>query len=783
MEHACLLRAATLLEDPLMMEWALYYYADLPPYSKLRETLATLWFHDLKLHHWIDSGDDTMLGLMMRYLPEKCFTNFLAPIAARWGNLPPTMVNAATRVLVGADPTLAVTTFGQSLTENPQSLNQGMAVLDILDRLPPVSALSLFEKLRPLIHGGAGSSLSFLQAAAFGAAVRLEKTGDLSILLDGTFSERGEHLEGVVRQIGHHLFGHDSYVEICLSQSAGERTASFAGLAPLLHNAAPLEEMDTALASSELLTRAMSLLQTHHWRCAQSSLVWDLIRKSKKFHSGEHPQAFGALALAGVAAAFERKTLDLAGLGANEIVALLCLDLSTNIHYEALLECLRDMPRAEVVHATRRHLVETSNGYGEIVLARLMGDLACNEFVPTLMACIDDNKGDAVCEAAERSLIAIGEPARDAVIALWETLDISQKICGSSVIRNVGGAAVAEFTLRRSEELLRDNIESWCRFLMAQPDARHIGLVRPELRRNQHAINETFYRLCRLLGVDSVEQADLRPKLIAHLEEKNRRQASFSEAVLPDSASVINLSLRCPSCGDVNHYPVKKIILGDPESGYPYLLADEFACLSCGEFVDFLLEAEANFVLMGEMIRQQLAHSEGAQSRSKVLAALKIVQPDGVQLDAPQAYALLRERIVNQPDDWLSWFRLANINNAIDRPIAAQACLEKAYAINPLPFDTILNLASTLTNNGQENVALNLMNTALERRLQWQTLGFQVSDKVSAFAKLFNQLRGSTGRADLAALHPQFYKPPTNAGRNDPCPCGSGRKFKKCCMQ
>jgi len=23
----------------------------------------------------------------------------------------------------------------------------------------------------------------------------------------------------------------------------------------------------------------------------------------------------------------------------------------------------------------------------------------------------------------------------------------------------------------------------------------------------------------------------------------------------------------------------------------------------------------------------------------------------------------------------------------------------------------------------------------------------------------------------------------TNVGRNDPCPCGSGKKFKKCCLK
>jgi uncharacterized protein YecA (UPF0149 family) len=34
------------------------------------------------------------------------------------------------------------------------------------------------------------------------------------------------------------------------------------------------------------------------------------------------------------------------------------------------------------------------------------------------------------------------------------------------------------------------------------------------------------------------------------------------------------------------------------------------------------------------------------------------------------------------------------------------------------------------------------------------------------------------------AVSPKISAPATqpSAGRNDPCPCGSGKKFKKCCM-
>ena len=31
-------------------------------------------------------------------------------------------------------------------------------------------------------------------------------------------------------------------------------------------------------------------------------------------------------------------------------------------------------------------------------------------------------------------------------------------------------------------------------------------------------------------------------------------------------------------------------------------------------------------------------------------------------------------------------------------------------------------------------------------------------------------------------LRKQLRRNPLRVGRNDPCPCGSGRKFKKCCI-
>jgi uncharacterized protein len=59
----------------------------------------------------------------------------------------------------------------------------------------------------------------------------------------------------------------------------------------------------------------------------------------------------------------------------------------------------------------------------------------------------------------------------------------------------------------------------------------------------------------------------------------------------------------------------------------------------------------------------------------------------------------------------------------------------------------------------------------------------------SAFSNAANreQERHAIGRQDVRRTAPDtsqsFTAPLKTIGRNDPCPCGSGKKFKKCCLQ
>lgn len=57
--------------------------------------------------------------------------------------------------------------------------------------------------------------------------------------------------------------------------------------------------------------------------------------------------------------------------------------------------------------------------------------------------------------------------------------------------------------------------------------------------------------------------------------------------------------------------------------------------------------------------------------------------------------------------------------------------------------------------------------------------GFVSGKEKNSLSRHVRSLQGGTGDLPLLTKTPQRE---LSVGRNDPCPCGSGKKFKKCCI-
>jgi len=785
MNSLCLSRAAAALDDPIVLDWAVHYYSDLPPHSERRAQLAAEWFSGAALERWIEAGDFDTLSILLRELPEAHWSALATTMAARWNEWPSRMASASAKILARVAPDLATQAFDQYLESPPPwSIDRVVAILDSLDRLPLPAALRLADKLRPAYDTQEQRLSRYLSNHVFQATVALNQIDALPGLLDKLCAQNGAHLENAIEHMATCFFAHDAYADLFCMRRKGYQDVSFHDLAALFEADTPLSEMDAILASDAPLPPALSLLETCHARTPGATLAWRTIQSSDAYRNAQAPTELAALALAAVADAFERKRIDVTSLPVDQVLQLLLLDVRTNIHSAPLVARLQDFPRDETVASIAQRLTDHRDSYGSVRLAEAAGELACSEFTPGLIACLSKNYGDFLCEAAQHALLTIGEPARDALIAQWELLDASQQIYGASVLAGVGGAPVADFALAHADALLGDDVERWCDLALGAPDQRLLERLRPELRRRQMLIDETYYLLCRLLDANCPELPELRVRILARRSQQKEMQENLESTVFPEQRPAMHLRLLCPACGQVNGYDVKGVAIGDPGKD-KMLLADEIACLSCGVFVEFEFDALAKMAVLAESIVLQATAAAGnseAAAASRRIIVDRIRSPEGALQTIPAAYASLHQKLQRNPQDWRSWFRLSNVVLHINRPNAALTCLKKAHSINPLALEAIINLAQLLIDSGHQTEALDLLEAARKDSNRWQTLPERSSAARVEFARMYHDLRREFGLDNGTTAVSQVVAQAPRVGRNDPCPCGSGKKYKKCCM-
>lgn len=219
-----------------------------------------------------------------------------------------------------------------------------------------------------------------------------------------------------------------------------------------------------------------------------------------------------------------------------------------------------------------------------------------------------------------------------------------------------------------------------------------------------------------------------------------------------------------------------------PSQGHgdlPYLVEDEFPCASCGAWVEFEFTPKAMLALTAQAMLIQAVIERGEEDRPRFVRLLSC-RIGGQVMPIAVGFKLLRERVGKNAKDGMAWYQLGILYSSISRPRAALRAFEKAAGAIPTAVSTTLRQAELLADNGRSEQALKLLAMAWTRRQDWQIFGDPRTVQ-QQFIELYNHLRRELGRSDLPALHPASIPATRKVGRNDPCPCGSGKKFKKCC--
>ena len=780
-----ILSAKEKLDDPLLLEWALRYYNNLPE-NKLEEKtrIESTWFHDLFIAQLIERNETETLSRLFNALPAQHFSSFTNLIIKRWSEWPASLANTAIQILAVNAPQA----FLSLLDDYLKKVEQG-ASLDF-ERILNINVLAeigINASYQPLLNR-LGQKILELPEENFGRVFFLPSllrvsnglSFDMleSVLVAALRSSNGSHRKAdVLRSLFQGLFGQEEYLAQVFDRGKKESEQRLEPLAHLFREETSLTQLDQWLDSPPASFEVIPLLEELSSQSECCKKILKLLKDSTEVNQLLSDDIRSQLGVAACIQSFARKTFDNSKLDLNETINLLSADFFKPYWYPALSAYLRAFDRNDITTALTSRLPSVRHTYGGVQLAEVMGDLTWPDFVPCLIDSIAEDQGDYLCEASQTALKKIGKPAQTALVEHWNNLDSSQHIYGLTVITDIGGKAAADFACEHFDALMDNNVESCCELALTAPDQRLLDRLRPELRRQQPLIDRACYILARLLDQDDDEIQAAKNRALADLTRKAKIRESLESGDFSNDS--LYLELRCPSCNDVNQYAVKGVIVAkDQDENIPHLINDEFPCASCGQYVEFELTSSALMALTAEMLMMKAAHEKGDQPNACITTMSCKV--DGQTLPAAAALEKLRKQVANSPDDARAWFQLGNILTYINRPKAGIKALSQAAQLIPAAIDVKFALAQAHVLNDANEEAFQVLSDALNHVADWQFLA-QHSNFGQDFAKFYNHLRRSLSRNDLPALHPSSLKTPQKTGRNDPCPCGSGKKFKKCC--
>jgi tetratricopeptide (TPR) repeat protein len=281
-------------------------------------------------------------------------------------------------------------------------------------------------------------------------------------------------------------------------------------------------------------------------------------------------------------------------------------------------------------------------------------------------------------------------------------------------------------------------------------------------------------------------------------------------ALYPDRGGALRLWLRCTACGYERPHIVEKLYcdLGTHErrergEEVPYsefIIPQVITCPKCGAVDQYELTGHAHLAISAEMLLK-LARGKELQTsfaeHEDRLILNHFTLTDGREMHPYEARDMYRQQVEAEPERADLRVRYASVLRFLGRRDEAALQYRTAVQLDPTNVEAYVNLGMFARDRGDRQEARRMFERALElapgSRLSRQDRDDYLRLAREELAELNGRYLGASRPPDPAVLSApaprsrllsQARQPVRRAhkvGRNDPCPCGSGKKYKKCC--
>ncbi len=521
----------------------------------------------------------------------------------------------------------------------------------------------------------------------------------------------------------------------------------------------------------------------------------------KNLHEKKQKPYVYAMILTGITTFFRAEKPDLTGLSVQQVTGMLCDDLEFLPDMEGFVSFFRQSDRTETIRCLTKAL-EKSLDYqsSAINIVNIMAQLGYEEFLGPLCRILETDL-DFVSEAAERALLNYGKKA---VVFLSDYLDQTEdmtKISAVETVRKIGGPEAVAFTDRHFDSLMRIEPEFILHACESLCNENCLEKISRKINKNQRLIDDAWLTIT-LLTKGKIPETE---ELLKQYYQRRKEQAEMSSAIMSgriaDTARpYLDAELECKNCGDCSTYRLYRVFVGGKGKAH---IAQDLECINCQTLADFEFTDKGMMAVTAETMRMMLARETGSKEEldeayeksplqyGKTMAMGKVMEID-------EAIEKYQKAIEKNPKDAEKCIGLANIYYFMDLFAKAAVLYQRAAEANPQYIQSYYSLAQIAEKKQDAHAALEWLEKGLpylEKSKYYKGSGSQTrEDLLDAYCEYYNSLLDEIG-SDKPRISPpggfsyrEEYEPvqpvrrEKKIGRNDPCPCGSGKKYKKCCL-
>lgn len=524
----------------------------------------------------------------------------------------------------------------------------------------------------------------------------------------------------------------------------------------------------------------------------------------KKLHKKEQQPYVYAMLVGAVMASLRKERPEPEKLSLQKAAELAAADMEELPGFESFVSFFKNRDKEETVTVLTESLKKSLHHYGGRNIIRIMGELNYDEFLRNLCDALEvDPDYEFIYLAASKALLKYGKRAVEFLTDHVEKMDDITQTSVLETVRKIGGPEALEFTDRHFDMYMRMEKEFILNTCEALCNENCLKKISKKINKNQHLIDRTWLTVTLLTRGKTGECEKLLKDYYQHRKKQNALiESVMSGSILDEPRPYAEAELECKNCGDRSNYRLYRIFMSEKGK---HFIGQEIECINCETLADFEITDKGRMALTGESMRLMLA----AKGRSKKEAGdayenspirFGKTMAMGKVMEIDEAIETYRKAIEKNPKDAAKHIGLANIYYFMNMFTRASELYQQAAETDPLYIQAYYSLARMEEDKGDAQKALEWMEKGipyLDKARYYSGSGPGKEEFLYAYKDYYNTLLDETGsnrpRLDLPDTDGaggwederplQPVRTGKKIGRNEPCPCGSGKKYKKCCLK